>query len=1695
MVRISCRLILACVVPGITLGQNLVPNPSFEEGTNQPAAWESGSNPGRWEVFGHSGSRGVSLTDNSGPWRTVAGISLEPNQTYVLRFWGMATNANGAGVSAELQGVGGRRVILCDQWLPYALALVTPTNPVTPKVSLSQPSVSGTQFFDDVEVTPSVPVHARTAAGPLGVGESLRANRYLFQTRFAEFCGNYSRPLLQHASAFGGDEWGGFWGLGASGFIVYRHALEGTPFSNARIKVTVSYSFGGDLALEVSGNGGDWQELKRVSTTPGTRVAPLEVLLPANLLPAAEVAVRLRTTGTVYLSGYEFEGELAAALPDADGETWFFEQQMQSDSAAPVAMANTPSGHVLTVALRNPNLTARTLAITCRTEGPVGTREKLLEVTVPAGATNEVDLPLPSAGAGENMARVEIRDAAQNTLLMSGALRLMVAATRDDSFGARLPGANGCELWWCGGTYKVGRARAVPAATNAVVQISAARNEYEPFQLVLRPETTLSNVSVTVSDFTPAGRPGQSGISATNFEIAFVEYVNVTRPTDGSGTTGPHPDPLVPLNGPFTVPGGVNQPLWFTVFVPPDTPTGDYEATITLQAETFSLSAPLRLHVHDFTLPEVTHTLTAYHPEIRSGWHNATNLAERQAVYDLYLQNFRRHRVSPYAPHLFSQVVWYIENGLAGHDFTRFDAAMTRYLDEFQFNGFNLFGLKAPGLPEKLDGAEQFTPQYGENLKLLLQPIMTHLRERGWADRAYCFWYDEPQPSVYPFVQAGMRAIQAAAPGLRRVLTLQPDPALYGDVDLWLSQVGLFRYYHYEQRMRERLAAGDGLGWYLCLAPTAPRPNNFIDHPAINHRVRFWLAPRYGISSDFYWNTTWYMGPNNIERNPWEDPMSMSGPLFLGNGDGMLLYPPVKTPPTNTLIAGPINSLRWELLREGLEDGEYFWLLNEALGRAELRLGPAHPSVVAGRAAQAEILRRAPSVSGFERDPEQLQLARQAIAEAIEAFDDGTPMIVNQPRSRAAKAGETVILRVEALGWPTPVYQWRLEGTNLPGATTAQLVLTNWAVTQAGAYSAVASNARGSATSAVAQVENRWSLPPRLIANPADVVRPAGETAIFTVTAVSGDYLEYVWLRNDAPLADGPSLSPTLVLTNLTASQAGDYRVVVTNEHGAVTSAVARLTVVTPVKNISLITGNGLWRYHDLGTDLGDAWRQPDYDDSSWSSGYAILGYGNGDEDTVVGDGQLPNTVYFRRTFTLGEAVAPISLTGHLLRDDGAVIYLNGVEIYRTNMPDGEITFDTSALGWVEGVEEWRYFPFTTPANLLRHGTNVLAVEVHQHHDEVSEDRYPVATWPLNESSPPWADTTGTNDFLAVGTEIVAGPGKYGGCVSNRASSASYLVAASAPGFDCSGPFTVGGWFAFGAGTSTPAMGLEKTNAFSLYYTGTTINRYRFEVNGATVQDQTSGTAVGQWRFVVGWFDGTNINIQVDNGTVYSATATAPAPADNPLIALRLTHSSGGLAADELFFYRRVLSPAERTTLYQHVVSTNASDLAFDLILSATVGQVPQLLSAPVGLARRVGEVAAFTVGASSVLPLTYQWHFGGAPLAGATSSLLYLGGVTLDHAGAYSVTVSNAAGAITTTPVQLTVIAPELRATLQAGGGSGCSLEIPGYGVRSTLLVSSNLVDWEELVRLPALFAATNYVDAGASNAPSRFYRLRLDP
>jgi hypothetical protein len=163
---------------------------------------------------------------------------------------------------------------------------------------------------------------------------------------------------------------------------------------------------------------------------------------------------------------------------------------------------------------------------------------------------------------------------------------------------------------------------------------------------------------------------------------------------------------------------------------------------------------------------------------------------------------------------------------------------------------------------------------------------------------------------------------------------------------------------------------------------------------------------------------------------------------------------------------------------------------------------------------------------------------------------------------------------------------------------------------------------------------------------------------------------------------------------------------------------VAPGAIATSASQSTSVTTGSAWRFWDKGSVPAANWQTSAYSDTAWASGTAPLGYGGGQTTTISYGGSSSNkyiTSYFRRTFNVADPAAVTGLSVGVIRDDGAVIYLNGVEVARSNMPaTGTIGYSTLASGTVSGDNKYLVNTFSVPANLLVAGANLLAVEVHQ---------------------------------------------------------------------------------------------------------------------------------------------------------------------------------------------------------------------------------------------------------------------------------------------------------------------------------------------------------------------------------------------
>ncbi len=255
-----------------------------------------------------------------------------------------------------------------------------------------------------------------------------------------------------------------------------------------------------------------------------------------------------------------------------------------------------------------------------------------------------------------------------------------------------------------------------------------------------------------------------------------------------------------------------------------------------------------------------------------------------------------------------------------------------------------------------------------------------------------------------------------------------------------------------------------------------------------------------------------------------------------------------------------------------------------------------------------------------------------------------------------------------------------------------------------------------------------------------------------------------------------------------------------------------------------LVSMGATWSYLDDGSDPGATWSDPGFADGAWSTGPSPLGYGDGDEATLVASGPPGNhhiTSYFRHHFAVADPNAVEALALSLQRDDGAVAYLNGIEVLRSNLPAGVIDRLTPASSSITGSNERIYETTAVNPDLLVTGDNVLAVAVHVDSGSSPDLSFDLALVtgadpgpPVLERTPYLQRATPSSVVVRWRTDVPSdGLLRWGPAPGNLPNTASTAVFRHEHEFEVTGldPDTT---YFYEVGTSTQALAGDDANHF-----------------------------------------------------------------------------------------------------------------------------------------------------------------------------------------------------------------------------------------------------------------------------------------
>ncbi|MCX7597466.1 MAG: carbohydrate binding domain-containing protein, partial [Armatimonadetes bacterium] len=639
----------------------LLPNGSFEEGVGTaPAGWTL-VGKGEWinnPRVAHSGKRCV-MVEGDGQsvmyWRTDASM-IQPGRLYEFRFWHRADPNVTGGCLISGPSFANDDHGYTTQWQEARYVFLAPPKiPPEAYIRLGIWVTKGRVYFDDAALFATEVFHSTQGNIELGEGERIVGAEYTCSPDYWGYGNYYSRALADFSCGWNTNRWA----FGPGSYVTYKHEIPGASIKTATVDINVNYHTAGQCVVEASNDGQNWHTVGTVATASGGKFSIPQEVLPAGVLyvrlrsPGQEEAREDSAPGSFQIDRYLFRATLDRDIGTFRGHTTYVTYEKTSDDL-PVritALGSGPGEHKARFQVTNRrSTTARLRAELVATLVTAGREEKFSgEAPVGPGKTSEIVVPWMVRDVGEYKIAFSVKEG-PNTVSSGTAGGFTIPVVQDASYGYAIRSDEAADVWWCEGAWKVGLDRPAPEKKLAEMSVQAARGEFEPVQLVIRPKRELKGLTVRISDF----RGQRASLPASIVTVKQVEYVEVTIPTDRFGCEGWWPDPLPPVRGPISAPAGRNLPLWLTVHAPRNARPGTYKATVTVSADRgFRIDVPLRLRVYNFEIPREVHLQTALGINAGDIWlyHNLTAPEDREArekVWDLYMQNWRDHHISPF---------------------------------------------------------------------------------------------------------------------------------------------------------------------------------------------------------------------------------------------------------------------------------------------------------------------------------------------------------------------------------------------------------------------------------------------------------------------------------------------------------------------------------------------------------------------------------------------------------------------------------------------------------------------------------------------------------------------------------------------------------------------------------------------------------------------------------------------------------------------------------------------------------------------------------------------------------------------------------------------------------------------------------------------------------------------------------------
>jgi hypothetical protein len=519
---------------------------------------------------------------------------------------------------------------------------------------------------------------------------------------------------------------------------------------------------------------------------------------------------------------------------------------------------------------------------------------------------------------------------------------------------AALPTACGADLavWAVDPLIKVFRDAPPREAEEAIAEV--ARGEHATLQVVVRCDEPIEGLEASIDGAGLRHADGDATLPVAS--VRFAGYVPVTRPTPTPSSDrlrpapADYPDPLLEECSIDVAPDSA-QPIWITVPVPMDARPGAYLGQLHLSGiaggEPASAAIPLRITVYDVVVGPSRLWVTNWY---FTRFHHLQNEPEPYSeefwlLLGRFARNMAEHR---------QNVAWVSPLDLARceldaggrmiFDFSRFDRWVKVFMEAGvigRIEGRHIGARSGPWVspfvvrilrPENgriiSATADPASPQAEAFYRQFLPALVAHLKERGWLDRYLQHLADEPIEQNIESYRAMAELVHTHAPELR-IIEACHTKDLIGAIDVWVPQLN---YWHRDaDYYAQRRAEGEEVWFYTCMFPQGEYANRFIELPLIKTRLLHWINYRYGATGYLHWGYNAWRDDVDPFANPAPD--HPAGRTILPAGDAWIVYPGKE---------GPLDSIRFEAMRDGIADYELLCMLGDKDPHAARRLVARH---------------------------------------------------------------------------------------------------------------------------------------------------------------------------------------------------------------------------------------------------------------------------------------------------------------------------------------------------------------------------------------------------------------------------------------------------------------------------------------------------------------------------------------------------------------------------------------------------------------------------------------------------------------------------------------------------------------------------------------------------------------------------------